>query len=59
MHNVLMSSNFCQIIYINFVELESVMLHDANFQDHLTSGSEEKHFQRNLPYMGVTAILDT
>ena len=35
------------IIYINFVELESPMLH-AKFQDHKTSGSEED-FQRILP----------
>ena len=34
-------------IYINFVELESPMLH-AKFQDHRTSGSGED-FQRFLP----------
>ena len=42
-------------IYINFVELESPMVH-AKFQDHRTSGSKED-FQRFLPYMGVAAIL--
>ena len=31
------------IIYINFVELESPMLH-AQFQDHRTSGSGEEDF---------------
>ena len=31
------------IIYINFVELESSMLH-ARFQDHRTSGSGEEDF---------------
>ena len=31
------------IIYINFVELESPMLH-AKFQDHRTSGSGEEAF---------------
>ena len=31
------------IIYINFVELESLMLH-AKFQDHKTSGSGEEDF---------------
>ena len=31
------------IIYINFVELESSILH-AKFQDHRTSGSGEKDF---------------
>ena len=31
------------IIYINFVELESSMLH-AKFQDHRTSGSGEEDF---------------
>ena len=31
------------IIYINFVELESQMLH-AKFQDHRTSGSGEEDF---------------
>ena len=43
------------IIYINFVELESPMLH-AKFQDHRTSGSGEEDFLRVL-YMGMTAIL--
>ena len=32
------------IIYINFVELESLMLYNAKFQDHMTSGSEEEDF---------------
>ena len=31
------------IIYINFVELESLMLH-AKFQDHRTSSSGEEDF---------------
>ena len=43
-------------IYINFVELESPMLH-AKFQGHRTSGSGEEDFQRFLPYIGVSAIL--
>ena len=43
------------IIYINFVELESPMLH-AKFQDHRTSSSGED-FQRFLPYMGLVAVL--
>ena len=43
------------IIYINFVELESPMLH-TKFQDHRTSGSGED-FLRFLPYMGMAAIL--
>ena len=42
-------------MYINFVELESPMLH-VKFQDHRTSGSEED-FYRFLPYMGMAAIL--
>ena len=44
------------IIYINFVELESPMLH-AKFQDHRTPGSGEEEFLRFLPYMGMAAIL--
>ena len=44
------------IIYKNFVELESPMLH-AKFQDHRTSGSGEEDFLRFLPYMGMAAIL--
>ena len=43
-------------IYINFVELESPMLH-AKFQDHRSSGSGEEDFLRFLPYMGMAAIL--
>ena len=43
------------IIYTNFVELESLMMH-AKFQDHRTSGSG-KDFYRFLPYMSVVAIL--
>ena len=31
------------IIYINFVEIESTMIH-AKFQDHRTSGSGEEDF---------------
>ena len=42
--------------YINFVALESLMLH-AKFQDHRTTGSGEEYFLRFLPYMGVVAIL--
>ena len=44
------------IIYINFVELESPILH-AKFQDHRTSGSGEDDFLRFLAYMGMAAIL--
>ena len=44
------------IIYINFVELESPMLH-AMFQDHRTSGSGVEYFLRFLPFMGMAAIL--
>ena len=43
-------------MYINFVELESPMLH-VKFQDHRTSGSGEEDFLRFLPYMGMAAIL--
>ena len=32
------------------------MLH-TKFQDHRTSGSEEKRFINVLPYMGVGAVL--
>ena len=32
------------IVYINFVELEALMLH-AKFQDHRTSGSGEEDFK--------------
>ena len=42
-------------MYINFVELDSLMMH-AKFQDHRTSSSEED-FERFLPYMGVVVIL--
>ena len=44
------------IIYINFVELETPMLH-AKFQDYNTSGSGEEDYLRFLPYMGMAAIL--
>ena len=44
------------IIYIDFVELESPMLH-AKFQDQRTSGSGEEDCLRFLPYMGMAAIL--
>ena len=44
------------IIYLNFVELGSSMLH-AKFQDNRTSGSEDEDFLRFLPYMGIAAIL--
>ena len=43
------------VIYINFVELESPMIH-AKFQDHKTSGSGEDLF-RFLQCMGMAAIL--
>ena len=43
-------------LHINFVELESPMLH-AKFQDHRTSGSGEEDCLRFLPYMGMAAIL--
>ena len=43
-------------MYIDFVELESPMIH-AKFQDHRTSGSGEEDFLRFLPYMGMAAIL--
>ena len=42
-------------IYINFVELESPMLH-AKVQNHRTSSSEEEDFQRFLPYVGMLAM---
>ena len=44
------------IIYMNFVELESPMLH-AKCQDHRISGSGEEDFLKILPYMGMAAIL--
>ena len=44
------------IIYTNFVELRSPMLH-AKYQDHRTSGSGDEDFLRFLPYMGMAAIL--
>ena len=44
------------IIYINFIELESLVLH-AKFQDHRNSGSGEEEFWMLLPYMGMAAIL--
>ena len=43
-------------IYINFAELESLMLH-AKLQDHRTSGSGREDFQRFLPYVSMAAIL--
>ena len=43
-------------MYINFVELESPMLH-AKFQDNRISGSEEEDALRFLPHKGVAAIL--
>ena len=39
------------IIYINFVELESPMLH-AKFQDHRTFGSGEEYFLRFFTIYG-------
>ena len=44
------------IIYTNFVELDSPMLH-AKFQDNRSLGSGEEDFLRFLTYMGVAAIL--
>ena len=44
------------IIYINFVELEYIMLH-AKFHDHMTICSVREDFIRFLPYMGMVAIL--
>ena len=38
-------------MYLNFVELESPMLH-AKSQDHSTSGSGKEDFLRFLPYIG-------
>ena len=43
------------VISINFVELESPMIH-AKFQDHLLSGSGGE-FLRFLPHMGMVDIL--
>ena len=48
--------NLIVTFYINFVELESPMLH-AKFQNHRTSGSGEEDFLRFLPYIGMEAIL--
>ena len=42
-------------MYINFVKLESPMLH-AKFQDHRTSVPGEEDFYRFLPCMGMAAI---
>ena len=43
------------IIYINFVELESSILH-AKFQDHTTFGTGED-FKSILPYLDMVSIL--
>ena len=40
------------IIYINFVELESLMLH-VKFQDHRTSGSGEEDFKDFCHILGM------
>ena len=37
------------MIYINFVDLRSVMLH-AKFQNHRPSGSEEEDLKKNAIY---------
>ena len=44
------------IIYINFVELESPILH-AKFQDHRTSGSGEEDFLRVFTIYGHSGHL--
>ena len=41
-----------RVIYTNFVELESPILH-AKFHDHRTFCSGEKDFLRFLPYIDV------
>ena len=44
------------MIYINFVDLCSLMLH-AKFQNHRTSGSEEEDFLKILLFIAMVAIL--
>ena len=43
------------IIYINFVELETLMLY-AKFHDQRTSGSGEENILGFLPYMSYMAM---
>ena len=43
-------------LYVNFKELTPQMLH-TKFQGNRPSGSEEEHFLRFLPDMGMVAIL--
>ena len=44
------------MIYINFVELLSLMLH-AKFQNHMPSGSGEEDFKGFLLFIAMVAIL--
>ena len=44
------------MIYKNFVDLRSVMLH-AKFQNHRPPGSEEEDFFKNLLFIAMAAIL--
>ena len=44
------------MIYINFVELLSLMLHDK-FQNHRPSGSGEEDFEGFLLFIAMVAIL--
>ena len=48
--------NSGSLFFINFVELEYIMLH-AKFHHHRTSGSVEEDLEMFLPYMGVAVIL--
>ena len=44
------------MIYTNFVDLRSLMLH-AKFQNHRPSGSEEEDFKKFLLIIAMAAIL--
>ena len=44
------------MIYTNFVDLRSLMLH-AKFQNHRPSGSEEEDFKKFLLFIAMAAIL--
>ena len=44
------------MIYTNFVDLHSLMLH-GKFQNHRPSGSEEEDFLRFLLFIAMVAIL--
>ena len=44
------------MIYINFVELHSLMLH-AKFQNHRSSGLGEEDFKRFLLFIAMVVIL--